>query len=436
MLVLKNANVLPMNEEVVLPSRDIFIENGIITKIIKNDENTYENQVDLSGKFVMPALWDMHAHMMLANTPEYALAYGVTTVFNMYCLDNVPRWAKEIKEGKRIGADIYTTSIIVDGMEDGVGIGYDVVTTREEARACVIKQKELGHKFIKIYNNLTLECYEEIKKTADEIGLRVVGHLPNCVNSDYTHEIKDYPIYQETVEHGLFLNENNVEKLAKSGVYVDPTIVTERAFRMLVEDETWAELDKYYSPFIRKRIWEPAKKSHAGPQEGKVKTKRKDMDTVNEMFRRFVASGGKVLLGTDMGTPYTLPGFSTHEELRLIKETGGMTEYQAIRCGTVEAAKFLEVDDCGTVEEGKQAQLLIMNSNPLDDIRNSRDIFAVIKRTEYYDEAGLEKLKIKARNMSILFSRSPFITLMPKIFKNIRKKKKYAKKLAKQNANK
>lgn len=110
MLVLKNASVIPMNEEVMLENRDIFIEDGVIVKISQSDDEKYENQVDLSGKFVMPALWDMHAHMMLANTPEYALAYGVTTVFNMYCLDNVPRWAKEIKDGKRIGADIYTTS--------------------------------------------------------------------------------------------------------------------------------------------------------------------------------------------------------------------------------------------------------------------------------------------------------------------------------------
>ncbi len=427
--VIKNVNVLPMTENTVLKNMDITIENGKITAVENTHDNHKLNTVkDYENMFVMPALWDMHFHIFFEDYLDFALSYGVTTVFNLQGWPCVLKWREQMKAGKRIGADIYTSGCIIDGIEDSLGMGFVVAKTKQEARDAVIACKNEGYDFIKIYNNLTPECYEEIYKTAKEIGIRVVGHLPNCVNSDYTGENKDYKILQETIEHGLFLNENNVMQAVEQGVWVDPTFVTEYSFRGIISEESKKEQAKYIRPFIRNFIWTNGRKSHKTPQKGKKKTVRKPLEHGQAMFRQFVEAGGKVLIGTDSGFIEVMPGFAMHEELQYVTEQG-MSNYEALRSATALPAEFLKADDCGTVEAGKQAQLIIMKENPLENITATRNLQAVIKREQFYTIHDLLKMRIKKKPLFLL--ESPILKAMPNMMLNMVKKNIQQKKAGK-----
>lgn len=263
---LKNANVISMVNDMIQNNMDVVIKDGYIVEVQNTTDEFNEYDIDCTGKYIIPALWDMHYHIFYADYLEYALSYGVTTVLNLHGYKEILKWRKQMEAGKRIGADIYTTGTIIDSMPDGLGLGFKEVYTREEARRAVIKCQEDGYDFIKIYNNLTPECYDEIAKTAKEIGIRVFGHLPNCINAHYTKENIDYEIKQETIEHLLFLNDNNVESAARQGVWLDPTFIVEKSFRGIISDEAKEEF-KYMRKGIRNFVWNRGKQIHKTPQK-------------------------------------------------------------------------------------------------------------------------------------------------------------------------
>ncbi|MDR3275752.1 MAG: amidohydrolase family protein [Treponema sp.] len=400
-LVLHKGSVLPMDSDRVLGNTDVLIEGGRITAVQPGrPAGDYGDArlVDCRGRFIMPALTDMHVHLFNDEFLDYLLSWGVTTVLNMWGFPKILRWRDEVRAGKRLGPDIYSTGPIIDSLPTYPLIS--LARTREEARRAVLETKAAGYDFVKIYNNLSPEVYEEIAKTAAGAGIEVIGHLPNCVNADYTGEARgDYPLRQKTIEHALFLNEYNIDPAIKAGVWLDPTFVVEAAFRdegYALPPEVLAEL----RPLIVKFYWRIVGGQHKQPVEGRQKTVRKGIDYMGARFKDFAARGGKLLIGTDSGFPRVVPGYSMHQELAYIVAQG-LSPYEALHRATAGAAGFLGRNgDAGTVAAGKSAELLVLDKNPLEDIRNTLSIHALVKREQFLSAQDLAAIRRRARRRS------------------------------------
>jgi len=396
-ILYRNVNVIPMNTETILPAQDVYIDNGIIAKIEpagKSAKQEKYTEIDGTGKYLMPALWDMHVHLFNDEFLDYLLSWGVTTVLNLWGFPQILKWKRQIASGERIGPDIYSSGPIIDSTNTYSGV--TIAKTREEARQAVIDTKAAGYDFVKIYNNLTEEAYDEIAKACKELGMRLVGHLPNVHNPDYTGERRDYEIWQETIEHIVFLNEDNVEKIAASGIWYDPTFLVDDipdGNFDVIDDKWWAVINTL-RPGIRDFYWKLISLGHDDTKpEGFQKTVRRDQDYYGRVFREFISKGGRWMLGTDSGFANVVPGYSVHQELGYVVGHG-ITNYQALRAATLSGTEFLGVGShLGSVEVGKEAQLLLLNNNPLTDIRNTLDIASLLKRDEYFTAQDLQGIR-------------------------------------------
>ena len=411
----RNVNVLPINTDAILPARDVYVDNGIITKIALAEKTIGQGQsleVDGTNKYLMPALWDMHVHLFNDEFMDYLLSWGVTTVVNLWGFPKVLKWRRQVAAGRRIGPDIYTSGPIIDSLPT-----YPMITiakTPEEARQAVVDTKKAGYDFVKIYNNLTEDVYKEVYTACKELGIRLVGHLPNVHNSDYTGENRDYEIWQETIEHILFLNDNSVARAAASGVWLDPTFLVEEIHKDGIDTETRHVIDGL-RPGIRDFYWKTITQLHKKPREGAQKTVRREAAYSGRMLREYTSKGGRWMIGTDSGFSNVVPGYSLHRELECVVKHG-LTPYQALRASTLAGAEFLGLDARhGSVEEGKEAQLLLLNKNPLADIRNTLDIASLLKRDQYYTAKNLQDIRLKAhdrRELSVDSTLRSFILKM------------------------
>lgn len=394
-LVLCNAAVIPIDRAGLLAGHDVVVRDGVIAELCPTrGADAYDiPAVDCTGKFLLPALWDMHVHLFNDEFLDYTLAWGVTSVLNMWGFPQHLKWRREIESGRRLGPDLYTTGPIIDSLPT-----YPLIMlaqTPQQARQAVLDTKAAGYDFVKIYNNLTPDVYAAIGQAAAEAGIDVIGHLPNCANADYTGKDENYAIRQKSIEHILFLNDNNLDKIIRQGVWLDPTFMVERVFRDGPDAGMRAAAE--LRPMIRSVYWKALGGQHQRPREGAQKTVRKDLACYDDLFRRFLQRGGRVLLGTDSGFPGVVPGYALHEELSAAVEHG-MTPADALRAATLGAAAFLGKEAVsGSVTVGKNAELLVLDGDPLADIRRTTNICALLKRDLFLDRAGLDRIKRRAK---------------------------------------
>lgn len=395
-IVFCNATVLPMDRE-ALTHHDVVAQDGRITALVPTQgPDAYPDAVcvDCTGRFLMPGLWDMHVHLFNDEFLDYTLSWGVTSVLNMWGFDKHLKWRRELEQGRRIGPDLFSTGPIIDSLPT-----YPLITvaaTPEQARQAVLDAKAAGFDFVKLYNNLTPEVYAEVEKTAAEVGIDVIGHLPNCANSDYTGRREDYAIRQKTIEHILFVNDDNLDKIVAQGVWLDPTFIVEQVFRDGPDPAAQSAADSL-RPMIRTVYWRALGGQHKQPREGAQKSVRKELSYYDDIFRRFLQKGGKVLIGTDSGFPNVIPGYALHQELAACV-AHGMSPADALRAATLDAAGFMgKAELGGSVTPGKNADLLVLTRDPRADIGATLDIHALLKRDRLFDSAGLESVRRRAK---------------------------------------
>ena len=330
------------------------------------------------------------------------LANGVTTIRNMIGDPKHLQWRESIQSGELLGPTIYTAGPIIDG-DPPMWPGSVVVTTVEEARATVFKQKEAGYDFLKVYNGLSREAYDALIAAARTYRMPVVGHVPDEVGLLHAlqsglrsiEHLEGYDtalLREGAVKGHLFswdrLDEKRFAEIARrtehAGTWNCPTLVV---FQKWIAPE---EKD-----LLRQRLAQKGAK-YVSPQTVRSwrleETYLKDVSRewaqgirVTDKVRKQIVkalhdAGARILLGTDYLNPFVIPGFSIHEELRNLVDAG-LTPYEAIRAGTRDAAEFLgALDEFGTIEVGKRADLLLLDENPLLDVRNVERIAGVMVR--------------------------------------------------------
>lgn len=384
--IIKNANIIPMTEERVLINYDLLLENGAIKGIERNIIRPGAETIDCTGKYVMPGLFDMHVHLDAPSMPGILFANGVTGVRNMWGYPHLLKWKKDLEKGEMIGPRIYTTGPLTDGLNTWEGC--NVVTTPGEAERAVRNVVEEGYDYFKSYPDIKKEVFIRLMETANRLGIKVVGHGNNNVSIDELINLGYY-----SLEHTSRLpkNEDDIIKLAKSGMWFTPThfVLTKVDEYVLKRMDIALTPNGEYVSEIRKRKWDQA----TNIRRNDARYEKFDLKEFIRLAKVFIAHSDRILLGSDTVNPGVIPGFSIHEELREMVDSYGVKPYQALVMGTVNAAKSLGVENkFGKIEVDKAADLLILDENPLVSIENSQRIFAVAKSGKIFRKTDLEKI--------------------------------------------
>jgi imidazolonepropionase-like amidohydrolase len=336
--------------------------------------------IDATGKFLIPGLWDMHAH--LSYYGEAALpvlvANGVTGVRDMGGdLNQIDDWRKDIAEGKRVGPHIVRGGSFVDGPKkmDAFRTSItDVVTNEAEARNIVRSLKQRGVDFIKTHSRIPRDAYFALADEARKQKLPFVGHLPPGVTAA---EASDAGV--KSIEH--------IESLMEDVMYLDHA-ERDKRIQGALDELAGAKGATLYKRFVKNRTW-------VVPT---ILTKLKIGGAVfQRKFNPIINALNQAGVGLLAGTDFTFksngmrPGFDLHEELALLVEAG-MTPMQALQTATVNPAKFLGKSKThGTIEKGKIADLVLLEADPLENIKNTQRIDAVVVNGKYLPRETLQK---------------------------------------------
>jgi len=394
--------------------------------------------VDAGGRYLIPGLWDMHVHSLVEGRPDYffplLIANGVTGVRDMggsMPFDRINQIRNDLKNGKLVGPRL---GAVAGRVLDGPGTRLDVaipVADPNEARQIVRTFKQAGADFIKVYDRLSRDVYLAIVDEAKNKKLPVAGHVPFESNAAQVSESG-----QQSIEHAIdiFISASPDEKklrneLAKpasfsgelrlqteikavvgydqkkskplfsrfagNGTWQCPTLSVKRPATLPDNEPLKADPRMRYIPASVRKTWDENFHQHflaRASLEQRVLHFQKTLAAVGAMEK----AGVEILAGTDIPDPYVFPGFSLHDELELLVEAG-LTPTQALRTATSNPARFLGLSDSvGTIEKGKLADLILLDANPLDDIRNTQRIYAVVANGRYYSYGSLKELLAQA----------------------------------------
>ncbi len=428
-VVITNASIIDVLVGSVNANQTVVISGGNIIAIgTANDfVGSGQRTIDASGKYLIPGLWDMHTHIFNNNDPEQGpnewyfplmISHGVLGVRDMWVkpesVAQVRAWNQEVAQGTLAAPYIAEFGSIVDG--PGSVLEADSVSSAEEARKIVQKYKAAGADFVKTYTRLSPEAYEAIHDEAAKQKIAVLGHVPRSVKAPVAAGMR-----HKSFEHlnGMFVDWSTDEDSLRSRFdyhpyfYAGHVISTydstkaDRLFDVLSENGSWQVptlclwkvatvrgMDEIEDIPIHQKVpeWE---RSEWGGMEGWLRYRptqpdlaasyaamwQLTMDVVEEMHGR----GIPFMTGTDIGNPFVYPGFSIHDEMEIFVEAG-LTPLEALQTATINPVRYLNaMDSMGSIAPGMLASMLILDANPLEDIRNTRAINTVIQQGRVYD---------------------------------------------------
>ena len=363
--------------------------------------------IDVSGKYIIPGLWDMHAHYEQVEWGPIYLAAGITTVRdvgNEY--DFITQVRDAVNSGKALGPHMLLAGI-VDG-DSPMAIGITRVNSPADAEKWVTRYHDSGFQQIKIYSSVKSENVKAICTEAHKLGMTVTGHIPNGMNAyegvedgmdmiNHIHYISDLllpkdfdPSKVKGLERLKILASADINSeqgkqavafLKQHGTVIDPTMALfEMMTRAASEPATQMEPGiARVAPELREQLVSGGMPPEAAPYGQKIA--QEDLAIIGALHR----AGVPIVAGTDQA----VPGFSLYREIELYVKAG-FTPMEALQAATIVPARAMKVDaDSGSVEVGKRADLDVLDANPLDDIHNIRSVRTVVANGVIYDPAPL-----------------------------------------------
>jgi Amidohydrolase family len=383
--------------------------------------------LDLRGKFVIPGLFEAHTHSipMEAISPPLYIANGITAVREMSGSPLLHEWRARVERGELVGPRSVIASRIVDGVRtDSTPETFVVVETETQAREAVRQAVRDGADFVKVYSGLPDNLYRVIANEARRHGIPFAGHLPDRVPLNaagavgqlsiehlygtwYATSMRERElrarIADGVLEQGDIVTRMRathrlewdaltsysdrkattvLSKLARDRTTIVPTLsvyrVLDRPNDLLLTDD---RLKYVPASYVEGWLWALDNIIKAGrtPEENAQRHAMFDerLAFVGELDR----AGVPIAAGTDGGDlPFVLPAFGLHDELALLVRAG-LTPLRALRAATIEPARLVGLDrELGTVEPGKLADLVVLDADPLADIRNTTRIHTVLTR--------------------------------------------------------
>lgn len=331
--------------------------------------------IDGRRKFLIPGLWDMHGHLSDATEAAFPLlvAHGIAGVRDLGGnLAELDRWRAEIARGTRLGPLILRAGPFVDGPKDSTRNRL-AITEPAVARRAVDSLAALGVDCLKVHNKLPRAAFFALLDQARKRNLPVAVHLPEGVSMA---EASDSGA--ASIEHIEMLISSAAYRPGATAKTWDEALgenlgeAGARLFATLARNRTYYDptLTAYYRGFVH---WE-------GQDTAKVRKRRLALSKLMAVAGDMHRAGVQILAGADFGEASVgvRPGVDLHHELAMLVEVG-LTPLEALRCATLNPARFLgREDSLGTIAPGKRADLVLLAANPLENINNTRTIEAVI----------------------------------------------------------
>ena len=413
------ANVVPMDQEVVLSGQTVLVRDGIISRI--GPDSTVEvpagaKRIDARGKYLLPGLAEMHAHIpgrrqragWLQDVLLLFVANGVTTARGMLGAPCHLQLQQQIASGEVLGPRIFTSGPSLNGNTvDGI----------EQARSMVEEQAGKGYDFLKLHPGLSVEEYQVIADTSRRLGIPFTGHVPEQVGlplalASGQATIEHLDGYMQAMvpaeapapaEPGLFgigltdaADINRIPALARetemAGVWNVPTLSLIENF-VVPEDPlvTAQGPGMAYVPRDMLAGWITSKQSILDSPAYRPEMAGRFIAIRAKLTRALQQQGAGLLLGSDAPQVFNVPGFSIHHELDDLVDAG-LTPYQALRTGTALPAEFFGASgQFGTLVEGSEADMVLVPSNPLQDVTTLRQPLGVMVRGQWLDREEIDK---------------------------------------------
>lgn len=437
-LLLHNIQLVDVEAGKIVPNKMLLITQGKIAAILPDTVlNQYQNVPQLDGKaqYVIPALWDMHVHFEGRNLiednalllPVY-LAYGITAVRDAAgnLAPTVLAWRSEIASGQRLGPRIFTAGQKFEGI-DSLWDGDLEIGNRQDLLAGMQQLQNMQVDFIKITENtLQPELYLDTIREARKQGFIVSSHIPTGAT---IQQLADAGL--SSIEHASYLlrlgfadeakiaaavrdgkmsnSEANAhyqqgfdqqlalygyQMLARQGVAVTPTLIGGRQLAYLAEtDHSKDEFLRYLTTdFTDNYQWRIGRM--AGETAAQTAERKQQYQLIAKQLPYLAQSGVLLLAGSDSAAlnTYVYPAQALHDELALFQQAG-LTPAQILRTATINGATFMGVQaDYGSIAATKQADLLLLPANPLQDINAVRNIDTLIYGGKVYNRQALDNM--------------------------------------------
>lgn len=443
-IVLQGVNIVDVGKGIILSNQYVAIAGDRISEMGKASAmraKAGDSLVKCEGQYLIPGLWDMHTHVWMA---EYYfplfIANGVTGHRGMLeAMTLAAQWKKQGETaGTMIPAGFYAGPVL-DGPKP-TWPNSVAVSNPEQGRRMVDSLKNKLHvDFLKVYSGLSKESYYAIVDEARKQQISFGGHVPGsmtlleCVragqkttehmmgfietssdSSDYYYavmrgEIKDSLLRNNRMVRREMLRrtfsekklQSLIEELKKNDSWVCPTMTVLRGIAYIKDSTLMNDPRMQYTMPMFKNMWNPANdfRFRNSPPEF-FENEKKEFELNKRIIKLLHKGGVKLLAGTDTPNPYCWPGFSVHDELQLMVESG-LTPAQALQTATLNPAIFFNIlKDYGSVSKDKIASLVLLKDNPLTNISNTKNIEAVILRGKFISSNELSDILSKIRKMA------------------------------------
>ena len=424
-------NVIPMDKEQVLRNQTVIIRDGLIVELgqkgkIKVPKDA--TKIKGKGKFLIPGLTDMHAHLLsdealpdslAADELKIMIANGVTSIRLMIGTPEHLALRRRSAAAEIIAPTIYTASPQFSGRPIGEPFNGYVVKTGEEARAAVRKAKADGYDFIKLTFFITREVYDAAVDEAAKLNIRVIGHVDRQVGFEDVQagqQIEHLDGFFEAMippdaklpgsTSGVFvwqakawesldvLDEKQIPALAAESVRANPfscptLTFLKSSFGTGSTDEQVKSRPGYrfYPPKMREEMDQPRHRFWQNPPTAERRAKY--VDYRNKITKAIHDAGGKILAGSDSPDWLLMYGFTLHTEIKNLTEAG-LSNYAALEAATRNPAEFFDaLASSGTIEKGKRADLVLLDADPLADISNTGKRAGVMLKGKWYPQREL-----------------------------------------------
>ncbi len=398
-IILEGATVIDGTGDLPKPKTTIVLNGSRIAYLSNSTENNYNDPtfntaksvIDLTGKYIIPGLFDMHAHVANVlkdsynqNESEYMLhmllTHGVTTIRNPGGPTEQSVVLREnVSKGRIAGPQIFTAGQLLNTPQIPVPFVEKQVQTEQDVRQEVRTQAAAGVDYVKLYVGLSPELVKVAIEEAHSNGIKVIGHLYLTSWTDAAN------LGIDALTHGVpvtpfLLSEANQQKFLESG---------DHPFNHLL----WLDLVDLNGPEINNMISALINNDiPIDPTLDIYEIITNESQTqylwskVLQLTKKLYDNGVSILSGTDIPNFDLVPGASLHHELEILVEAG-IPPLEVIKIATRNGAQALDIEkDVGTIEPGKQADMIILSDNPVDDISNTKKIEAVVNDGQFVDK--------------------------------------------------